>query len=186
MSAHRSRGVSLLEVLIALFVVTVGLLGVAKMQALALASTRGSSTRSLVAIEVSGLAAAMHANRLYWQAVTGIASPFTVNVANGAVSSASDSNLTSSSTNCDGTPCTSATGATMASYDLAHWATNLNSLVSGASATVTCSGTAPVTCSVAVSWSENLVGANQGVNQSSGTVTATTTVANSYETLVQP
>lgn len=190
MSARRIRGVSLLEVLIALFVVTVGLLGVAKMQALALANTRGSSTRSLVSIEVSGLASAMHANRLYWQAVTGIASPFTVSIAAGAVTSAntSDSNLTSSTT-CAGTVCTSATGVKMAAYDVNVWAQNLNSLVSGATATVACTGTTPVTCTITVNWTENVVGANQGVNLSSGTAVTPTgnqTLANSYEMLVQP
>ena len=50
-----------------------GLLGLAKMEALAISSTSVASSRSLAAIEASSLAAAMHANPGYWAA--GIAPP---------------------------------------------------------------------------------------------------------------
>jgi len=190
MRNRRHRGASLLEVMIALFVITIGLLGIAKMQALAMANTRGSSTRSLVSVEVAGLASAMHANRLYWQSVTGTAATFTVNVSNGAVTSASDNNLTSVSVNCQTASCIVAAdpGSAMAVYDLSQWAVNLNSLVNGATAVITCNST-PVACTIAVSWNENVVGANQGVNLSSGTTVtpvANQTLANSYEVLVEP
>jgi prepilin-type N-terminal cleavage/methylation domain-containing protein len=72
MRAHRInkgvRGFSLIEVLVALIVVSVGLLGIAKMQAVAYSSTGVASKRSLAAIEAASLASSMHANRAYWAA----------------------------------------------------------------------------------------------------------------------
>jgi len=52
--------------MIALFVTAIGLLGIAKLQSLAYASTGSANIRSLVAIQAAGLAASMHANRNYW------------------------------------------------------------------------------------------------------------------------
>jgi len=60
------RGFSLLEVLVALVIIGVGMLGIAKIQALAYASTGTASERSLAAIEAASLAASMRANRGYW------------------------------------------------------------------------------------------------------------------------
>ena len=61
-----ARGFSLIEVLVALVVVSIGLLGIAKMQAIAYSSTGVASKRSLAAIEAASLASSMHANRAYW------------------------------------------------------------------------------------------------------------------------
>ena len=65
---HHEAGFTLVEVLIALLISSIGLLGLAGMQALALASTQVSSVRSLVALQASSLAAAMHSNQAYWSA----------------------------------------------------------------------------------------------------------------------
>ncbi len=62
----RARGFSLIEVLVALLVISIGLLGIAKMQALALANTNGGRLRALAAIEAASLAASMQAERNYW------------------------------------------------------------------------------------------------------------------------
>src|SRR5579871_1527755 len=68
--AHSLRppaaGFSLIEVMVALIVLSVGLLGIARMQTLALSSTNVASKRSLAAIEAASLAASMHENRGYW------------------------------------------------------------------------------------------------------------------------
>jgi type IV pilus assembly protein PilV len=63
---RRARGFTLLEVMVALVITSIGLLGIAKIQALAYASTGTASMRSLVALQAAGLAAAMHADRGYW------------------------------------------------------------------------------------------------------------------------
>src|SRR5689334_6960443 len=62
----RVRGFSLIEVMVAVIVICVGLLGIAKMQALALSNTTTARMRSLAALEAASLAAAMHSNRQYW------------------------------------------------------------------------------------------------------------------------
>ncbi len=74
----KQSGFSLIEVMVALIIIAVGMLGIAKMQALALSTTQSSGTRSLVAIEAASLAASMHANRDYW--ATSAPSSFTVSV----------------------------------------------------------------------------------------------------------
>jgi type IV pilus assembly protein PilV len=74
-SRQGAHGFSLVEVLVALVVCGVGLLGLAKMESLSIVSTGVASGRSLAAIQASSLAAAMHANRAYWAA--GLAPPVT-------------------------------------------------------------------------------------------------------------
>jgi len=73
----RARGFTLLEVMVALVVTSIGLLGIAKLQALAYASTGSASMRSLVALQVAGLAASMHADRGYWSG-NFVATPLTI------------------------------------------------------------------------------------------------------------
>jgi len=58
-----ARGFTLVEVMVALIIIGIGMLGIAKMQGLALSSTGASRSRALAAIEASSLAAAMQANR---------------------------------------------------------------------------------------------------------------------------
>ena len=59
-------GFTLVEVLVSIIVIAVGLLGIAKLEALAFSNTGVSSLRSLAAIVASSLAAIMHADRIYW------------------------------------------------------------------------------------------------------------------------
>src|SRR5271156_2062104 len=119
-SAH-ARGFTLLEIMVALIVTSIGLLGIAKLQALAYASTGSAAVRSLVALQAAGLAASMHANRTYWAAAP---SPFTIT---GTV--ISDSTLNSTAT--DPTYCASLGGGApcptevMAAFDLHTYATAL-------------------------------------------------------------
>ena len=64
----RAHGFSLIEVMVAVVVICIGLLGIAKMQAMALSNTNMSRQRSLAAIEAASFASAMHSNRQYWAA----------------------------------------------------------------------------------------------------------------------
>ena len=65
-----ARGFSLVEVMVAVVVICIGLLGIAKMQAMALSNTSMSRQRSLAAIEAASFASAMHSNRAYWGNLT--------------------------------------------------------------------------------------------------------------------
>src|SRR5205823_13897665 len=90
----RSRGFSLVEVMVAVIVICVGLLGIAKLQALSLSNTTTSRLRALAAIQVASVAAAMHSNRQYW----GNTPPDTVTVTATAITS-TDGALQTQATN---------------------------------------------------------------------------------------
>ena len=75
---YRTQGFSLIEVMVAVVVICIGLLGIAKMQAMALSNTNMSRQRSLAAIEAASIAASMHSNRQYWAGT--IVTPFNVSI----------------------------------------------------------------------------------------------------------
>lgn len=168
---RHARGFSLMEVMVALVVSTVGLLGLAKMEALALSSTGVASSRSLAAIEASSLAAAMHANPGYWAA--GIAPPSIV------ISSAS--NPYSAAAPCTLTGPSSCVPAAMAANDLNQWASAVDAVLPGYLATISCSqANFPVTCTIQLQWTENGVAVNAQQTQMSSLATPT------YVLFVQP
>jgi type IV pilus assembly protein PilV len=167
-AAH--NGFTLVEVLVALLVISIGLLGIAKMQALAMASTGTARIRSLAAIEAASVASMMHADRAYWAAIpTGTTQTVNVTASSSSFTS-SDATVVAPSKGCPtGTPCTA---AQLAGQDLTYWAADLNQTIPGATATITCPGltvasgivTAPVSCTVQISWTENLVDIDTGSN----------------------
>lgn len=171
--SSRQSGFSLIEVMVALLIISIGLLGVAKMQALAIGNTKTASSRSIAAIHAASLSSAMHANKAYWAA--GLA-PSSVQV-NGTV--LTDSTLGGQATDCVSSSCTA---VQMAGYDLKSWGTALQQLPSGAGG-VTCSTAVglPIVCSVTVSWAEKYIGLNQAT-----LTTSQQTSTQSLVLLVQP
>jgi type IV pilus assembly protein PilV len=182
----RQRGFSLIEVMVALIVVSVGLLGIAKMQALAYASTGVASKRSLAAIQASSLASSMSANRAYWAA--GLAPP-TITV-NGTAIASADPAL-SAGTDCTLAGAAPCTPSQVAGYDMKAWATALKTLLLSDQATITCTqGVVPVNCVVTITWTENQVALNtQEAAASNAAVAAGTPAAlqlPSYTLYIQP
>ncbi len=162
---RRSTGFTIVEVMVALVIISVGLLGIAKMQALALSSTGVSRLRSLAAIEAASLASAMHANRAYWSKAT-LVQPIAVT---GATATTSDVNLRAALTTVNaagGDYCITGAGApcapvTMAGADLQAWATELNTMLPNATAQITCpSGFTPLSCTILINWTENAAAMN--------------------------
>ena len=151
MKLRQERGFSLVEVMVALVICAIGLLGIAKMESLALSSTGVASGRSLAAIEASSMAAAMHANRAYWgNAAT---APATTLVDAGA------NNYSSA------TACTTAgvcnTAQKMALYDLQQWSLALKAVLPNFFATINSSTTTlPVNCTITIQWAEAGVAIN--------------------------
>jgi type IV pilus assembly protein PilV len=160
--AGRQSGFSLVEVMVALLIISIGLLGIAKMQALALSTTGQARLRSLAALEASSLASMMRADRTYWASAATTAAPLSIVIQGSNITSSTDGTIT-------GTPdCTLATGtlcttpSQLATYDLLSWANSVNAVVANEYATISCQQPAPVapvpalpvTCSITIAWAE--------------------------------
>jgi type IV pilus assembly protein PilV len=170
-SSVGSRGFSLVEVMVAVVVICVGLLGIAKMQALALSNTTIARQRSLAAMQAASLASAMHSNREYW---AGAAPPATFTSAQGGnaipVVASSDANLATGVTAAlpawptDPTLCMNFTCSNeqLAAFDVAWWLVSLNNLLPNPSSSISCQPVAPVACIIQISWTENVVNNNSG------------------------
>lgn len=153
----RQGGFTLLEVLIALLVISIGLLGIAGMQALAINNTSVARVQSLAAMQAASLAAAMQANEAYWQKTGAI----TNTSVNGAV--LGDANLNGQAVNCSAGVCTP---VQMAGWDLKQWGSDLQlpGHLPGGTGQVTCTNNVgiPITCTISVFWQEKTVGLNAG------------------------
>jgi type IV pilus assembly protein PilV len=167
----RSLGFSLVEVLVALIVLSVGLLGIAKMQALALASTSVASMRSLAAVEADSIADAMHVNRGFW--ANSNASGLNISIVGSTVTVTQAGPTTPPVlpfVDCSiNGPCS---GPAVAGYDLQQWANALSQLLPGDQATISCNATDPIDCLVTIQWSEQAIGMNNAQAQSVSTVTS--------------
>jgi type IV pilus assembly protein PilV len=174
----RARGFSLVEVMVAVIVICVGLLGIAKLQALSMSNTSVARNRSLAAQEAASFASAMHSNREYWASFAG---NFSVTVSGStpgpyAVVS-TDGNLQAQTIADFGNlnACIAAgpgvaplcTNLQLAAFDLARWWINsLAPVLPGpASATIACpphpfGNSAPVSCTVQITWTEKTVSLN--------------------------
>ena len=186
-------GFSLIELMLAVMVIAIGLLGNAAMQALSLNNTAIARNRSLGAIEADALASMMHSNIGYWQstAVPSTAFSITGTPANqgGTYQSTVLSNATLTNqqgTDCIANPCTggTTTGVQMAAYDLSQWGFSVANLLPTGTGNVSCSVTiaggvltSPVSCVITVSWTENN---NLMLNQANASLTQ------SYTLVVQP
>ncbi len=148
--AVRQAGFTLLEVLVALLVIAIGLLGIAGMQALAINNTSVARVQSLAAIQAASLAATMQANEAYWT----IGSLATTTVVGQTLS---DATLNGQTIDCAAAACTLA--VQMAGYDLKQWGQALQTLLPGGQGAVTCTTGVvnPVTCTISVSWQEKNV-----------------------------
>jgi type IV pilus assembly protein PilV len=158
------RGFSLLEVMVALVVLSVGLLGVVKLETVAYASTNIASKRSFAALEASSLAASMHVNRGYWTSPDTLSATIKLTGTTVLVTGANAPLLAavaSSAQNCTSTsltlPCPP---VIMAAYDLQQWAKALQLLLPNYTATINCGTASPVSCMINMTWNENAVAIN--------------------------
>jgi type IV pilus assembly protein PilV len=177
-SIRRSRGFNLIEAMVAVVIISVGLLGIAKMQALAMASTGSAKMRSLAALEAASLAAALRADRQYWSNIT-VAT--TVTFQDGTVKTSSDGALLSAAVCETAGACTTTTD--MVAYNLRKWDTDLATQMPKHLATLACaagSTTVPVTCTVQLNWAENRVAMDSNVDATK------TTLTNSYTLYIEP
>jgi type IV pilus assembly protein PilV len=171
---RQQRGFTLIEVMVAVIVMCAGLLGVAKMQALALASTNVANVRSVVAIEAASLAATMHENRAYWAVLeptantngtititsTGPTATPTITAADTAFATTQDCTSGGGTKTSASLPWCN-TSAKVAAYDLQQWANAVNKVMPNYTATIVCNNSTPVSCTVQVTWTERAVALNK-------------------------
>lgn len=192
-----SRGFSLVEVMIALLVVSLGLLGVAKLETVTYSSTNIANKRSLAAFEAASLAAAMHVNRGYWAqtdpaganiALQGTTFTVASGAANLAVSLAGVVPGPTGTCTSVITPCSV---TNLAAYDLLNWATNLNQALPGETAVIACGALTPISCTITINWTETAVAttaaeATQQTSVATGAISAGAFEVPSYTLYVQP
>ena len=170
--SNTQHGFSLLEVLITLVIISIGLLGIAAMQALSINNTGVARTQTIAAVQADSLASLMQANSAYWRTASGI-----VNVTSGTAFIDSSSVLSSTPPipNCTAAACTP---AQIATSDLLQWGGLLASrLPPGSTGSVNCVNV-PVACTITIAWVEKNMALNQSTNASPGSQT--------YSLVVQP
>jgi type IV pilus assembly protein PilV len=186
-----ASGFTLIEVMVALIIIAIGMLGIAKMQALALSTTESSGTRSLVAIEAASLAASMHANRDYWMAGPPPSS-FTVSVTTTGPSTHSvvvtdPTSVLSAAPSCGLTSaCATGNSSQIAAYDVQQWGQALAQIVPAALATITCNTSTPPSCTIQIVWQENVVSTSNSVAATSSGAGANVLNSPVYTLYVEP
>jgi len=184
LSHTRQRGVSLIEVLVALLVIAVGVLGLSKMQALAISNSQVSGVRGVVAMQAASLAATMHSDKAYWQVLpAGTTPPCT-----GATACVLTGTTVPSSFGAVPSSCVKSArclNGPMTAWDISNWMTQMNTLVPGYTATIDCanSATLPVVCSIEIVWIEKQAG---GGTTSASLAAATPGVSQAFYLYVQP
>ena len=172
----KPRGDSLIEVLVAILVSAVGVLGLAKMQALTIANTQVSGLRGLIALQASSLASSMHSNKGYWQNPLAPVCTSGICVLTGTTPPASLGAVPSTCLNAN-----LCTPGQMAAWDLNIWMNQMNNIAAGYTTTVNCTGT-PSVCSIEIVWNEKQAGGGATAN-----IAATTpTIPQAYYLYVQP
>ncbi len=155
---RRATGFTLVELLVTLLIVSVGMLGLVKMEAAAVSESQVSRVRSLLTLQAESLAGTMRADRGYWAATT---SPFPSFTADGVNT---PTYPTSNTSTCIATACLAPSD--MATADLRAWYGNFSTAFPGAQASIACTptgacvagGTVPASYDIKLSWSEKTVG----------------------------
>jgi len=170
------RGFSLVEVMVAVVVICVGLLGIAKMQALAVSSTTTARLRAMAAFQAASLASIMHSNRVYWASAAAVAnSPIVVTIP-GAVPVAgvtiTPAGFAQTDTFCIRTTvsavpaCPGTAGALqLAGFDVQRWGEAMIGLLPNLQTTITCQGAVPPSsCIIQMLWTEQSGTTNSSEN----------------------
>jgi type IV pilus assembly protein PilV len=195
-----ARGFSLVEIMVAVVVICVGLLGIAKMQALAVSSTTTARLRAMAAFQAASLAAIMHSNRTYWATAAAVAnSPTTIFIPAGATAATITYTpaafvQASSSTFCIDTvaqpapKCPGTAGAAeLAGMDITRWAIAMIGLLPNLTTTINCQGAIqPPSCIIQMQWTEQTGTVNSSENSVAITSVAAGALLDYYTLYVAP
>lgn len=129
---HRQRGVSLIEVLVALFVLAFGMLGIAGMQTMAMKANQSAFERNAAVISASSIVERIRSNQR-WER-------------DGSYNRALPTGA-----------CTAPEGTDRVSVDISNWLDELkDNLGANACGGINCAGT-PVFCRISVRWDDSRV-----------------------------
>jgi len=188
--SRRMRGFSLVEIMVAVVVICVGLLGIAKMQALAVSNTATARMRAMAAFQAASLASIMHSNRNYWASAAAVAnSPMTITILAGATNAtitpagfaqAIDPCMAYSVSPVAACPPAANGAALLAGMDVARWGQAMLGVLPNLTATINCQGgQPPPSCTIQMQWTET----TGAVSSSETAVAITTQGAFDYYTL---
>jgi type IV pilus assembly protein PilV len=165
---RRKAGFTLVELLVTMLIVSVGILGIVKLEAAGVSESQVSRVRSLMTYQAESLASSMRANRGYWASTTAAFSTWT-SVATGTQSYPISGNAGDAT--CMANTCSS---TEMAYADWVSWRTAFVTAFPNATATVACSGASPACTAgsgvvprsydITLSWSEKSVAVNRSGN----------------------
>lgn len=172
-------GASLIEVLVALLIISIGLLGIAKTQALSLSNTKTAGSRSIASIHAASMASAMYANKFYWGGGLAPASVSVIgSITDPSATDISDSTLNSKNADCVTNSCDP---AQIAAYDMRYWGSYLAQQLPAGVGSVACTTTVGVvSCSIQVQWAETYISLSESTRGTQQAATQTLTL------LVQP
>lgn len=134
---NRAAGFTMLELLVTLFVIAIGVLGTASIQAVALKMSQGGHLRTQAVILGLDLLERVEANNP--AAVAGNYAPASL--------------PTSYDTDCAASYCLP---SDLATYDLVQFKNRLESQLPGATATITVAGAGPFTYTIQINWEERI------------------------------
>ncbi len=155
MRMTNQKGMSLIEVLVGMVVAALGLMGMARLQSLAINQTLNADAQSYAALATENLSAVMKANRAFWNSGS-LASPFEIRIdqnnatvirGTGAGSLATATKNCQTASDCDSTE--------VAAFDLRRLAAEVAGFASAGRMEIKRVGsTLPPVFQVTVAWSE--------------------------------
>jgi len=169
----RESGFSMLEVMVSLFVIMLGVLGVAGTQLLAISNTEIARYQSLAALLASSMAAEIQGNVAYWGTAPGTITVALTGVSGGPAAG---------SATCISTVCTP---AQMAYADLYQWSQGVGTTLPSGTAIISCpSGITPASCTLTLSWQEQNVALNNPTSTETGFLKSAASFKQQYFTMV--
>lgn len=179
----KQQGISLIEVLVALIIIAVGILGIGKMQAASISNTQVSGSRGLVALQATSLADILHSNKAFWQTASPPCATTCVLQQASLAQSPAGSIPNSNPCTPSNTVTAACTKAQIATYEINKWMSNINLQVPTYKAGIQCIAGTPSNCIISITWVENQVAAN---NTTTAGAAANKPVSQTYYLYVQP
>ena len=175
LTRRRQDGFTMIELLITILIVTVGILGLAKMQATAVSNTAVSRTRALMTYQAESLAGMIRANRSFWVTSGNVATwpAFAVSTA-GATTNTGMTTVTAGACTGVSVVCDE---KQMAYDDMANtWAPQFVAAFPGASAAIVCVPATGSSCTanpatphsydITLTWNQKMVAMNKSTANS--------------------